>query len=449
MGVRNLVAKRPRRGGRFYPSVRRTRPTRFKDRTMSIDHLESILAEDDATHEARRLAAEKHEARLTAFTGPCAMLTADRQLWEKNRGPLTDIAYCDALASAYVQFGAALKQFGEEWKLGRVGPPSNVQDTAAKAYREQVRLIGLGVEGKHDEIRQALQRTLKHLQKHRSGFAWHFFRWMESDGLPNEIINFTEPPVAANDNAERRGNVVGGAHGHLSAAVAWKEPARSPLPGLSLEQQSRYCQGFAPDWWIPDLECPNWQTNIYPRHRTKESVVDWIAGVETLIRANYGGFQDPAAAAKLKSQLDNDLAIIRRFAPELLEPESPQGTRESEGGKTTARRRGTPKAEAEIKVREWLAANAKDDPAAITRDAVAAGVEVSGATVSRTASWKAFQDRRRTEKATALREIPLTASMQASIPSRCERPDELAALIEEQKADDAGQLRRSENRSGS
>jgi len=121
----------------------------------------------------------------------------------------------------------------------------------------------------------------------------------------------------------------------------------------------------------------------------------------------------------------------------------PAGTRQSEGEKPGAdRSKGIPLAEAEVRVREWLLKNAKDNPAAITRDAVAAGTGVSGSTVSRTSAWKAFRERRDANAQPKPRGVSLTRAIQSVVPGVGETPDELAALVEEQKADEAEQERR-------
>ena len=109
--------------------------------------------------------------------------------------------------------------------------------------------------------------------------------------------------------------------------------------------------------------------------------------------------------------------------------------------------RGVPLQEAEIKVRDWPSEHAEDNPAAITRDAVAEGAGVSPAQVSRTAAWKAFRERRDAEKKPRQREVSLTDNMLAVIPSNADRPDELAALIEEQQQEQAEEERRYKRRS--
>jgi hypothetical protein len=123
----------------------------------------------------------------------------------------------------------------------------------------------------------------------------------------------------------------------------------------------------------------------------------------------------------------------------------PNGTQQGEG-EANNRAKGIPLAEAEILVRDWLLKYAKDNPAGITRDAVAAGIDVSAGQVSKTAAWKAFRERRDAEAKPGAREVPLTDAMQAVVPGDCETPDELAALIEEQRADEAEENRRHNRR---
>jgi hypothetical protein len=116
-------------------------------------------------------------------------------------------------------------------------------------------------------------------------------------------------------------------------------------------------------------------------------------------------------------------------------------------GTPPARRsKGIPRAEAEIRVRGWLAANAKDNPAAITRDAVAAGTGVSAGQVSNTAAWKAFRERRDAETKPGAREVHLSDRMLAVVPSDCELHPEVTALKAEQDAEEAEQDRRHKRR---
>jgi hypothetical protein len=117
--------------------------------------------------------------------------------------------------------------------------------------------------------------------------------------------------------------------------------------------------------------------------------------------------------------------------------------KKAKGGKPPAgRSKRIPRAEAEIRVREWLFVHAKDNPLGIRRDALAKDTGVSTGQVSNTAAWKSFRERRDAETKPGVREVPLTAAMQAVMPSDSEKPDELAALIEEQRKDKAEQERR-------
>lgn len=130
-----------------------------------------------------------------------------------------------------------------------------------------------------------------------------------------------------------------------------------------------------------------------------------------------------------------------------IAPPPPNETQQGEGGTPgNNRAKGIPLAEAEILVRDWLLKHAKDNPTGITRDAVAAGTDVSAGQVSKTAAWKAFRERRDAEAKPGAREVPLTDAMQAVVPGDCETPDELAALIEEQRADEAEENRRHKRR---
>ncbi len=119
-------------------------------------------------------------------------------------------------------------------------------------------------------------------------------------------------------------------------------------------------------------------------------------------------------------------------------------------GKTLAQRRfrGVSLDEAEIRVREWLATNAKENPGSITRDAVSKGTDVSAGQVSNTSAWKVFAARKKAKSKPGPRNVPLTERMEVVIPSDCERPDELAELIEEQEKEKAEDERRKKRRHG-
>lgn len=119
----------------------------------------------------------------------------------------------------------------------------------------------------------------------------------------------------------------------------------------------------------------------------------------------------------------------------------PAGTTESKGGKPRIS-----SDEAEILVGDWLRANAKDDPARVTRDAVADATGVSKGGVSNTAAWKAFKRRRDAESKPGARDVQMSDKMLAKIPSGCAGPDDVAALVEEQRKDEAENERRHKRR---
>jgi hypothetical protein len=113
---------------------------------------------------------------------------------------------------------------------------------------------------------------------------------------------------------------------------------------------------------------------------------------------------------------------------------------------STPQPKGIPLAEANIRVRDWLEANAKENPLAVTRDAVADATGVSKGQVSNTLAWKAFQEGRSKLKQGSVREVPLSEEMQVFIPSDIVPPDELVALIEEQQQEKEEELRRHKRR---
>lgn len=113
--------------------------------------------------------------------------------------------------------------------------------------------------------------------------------------------------------------------------------------------------------------------------------------------------------------------------------------------KGEGRNRGTPKAEANVLVREWLDNHAKEikaDPFAITREGIqkdieeSTGIKVSTGNISNTLAWKTFDSLRKAESKPKPREIPWTDRMQASIPDDLS-PDvaELFAKQEEEKVE--------------
>jgi hypothetical protein len=98
---------------------------------------------------------------------------------------------------------------------------------------------------------------------------------------------------------------------------------RDPLPDLARdenrERQSRYCQGFDPDWFMPALLAAKWRSYWYPREATRESVEHWVKRIDQLRVEYLGPFAEPGRAAELEAERENDLALIREHAPHLLE----------------------------------------------------------------------------------------------------------------------------------
>jgi hypothetical protein len=105
---------------------------------------------------------------------------------------------------------------------------------------------------------------------------------------------------------------------------------RDPLPELARdenrERQSRYCQGFDPDCWIPALVAAEWRSRWYPREETRESVHQWQMMIDQMCVEYLGPWAMPERAAELQTARENDLALIRQYAPRLLETK-PAGSR--------------------------------------------------------------------------------------------------------------------------
>jgi hypothetical protein len=109
--------------------------------------------------------------------------------------------------------------------------------------------------------------------------------------------------------------------------VGEKTGRRGALPELAdddnRDRQSRYCQGFDPDWWLPALLSGRWRTHWYPREMNRESVNQWMDLVDCICVEYLGPFDMPDRAAELQSWRDNDLALIREYAPHLIAPAAP------------------------------------------------------------------------------------------------------------------------------
>jgi hypothetical protein len=102
--------------------------------------------------------------------------------------------------------------------------------------------------------------------------------------------------------------------------------------------------------------------------------------------------------------------------------------------------KGIPLGEANVIVRDWLQAH-REESMAITRDRIAKETGVSAGQVSKCPAWSAFKCAREKMQKREGGEVQLSSRMEAVVPSNCPMPDELAALIEEQEADEAKDAR--------
>lgn len=104
--------------------------------------------------------------------------------------------------------------------------------------------------------------------------------------------------------------------------VAERELRRDPSIDLARDQnrerQSRYCQGFDPDWWMPALLAAKWQSLHYPLRPDVESVRQWASWIDAQRVEYLGPFAMLKQAADLESAKANDLELMRQCRPELI-----------------------------------------------------------------------------------------------------------------------------------
>jgi hypothetical protein len=209
------------------------------------------------------------------------------------------------------------------------------------------------------------------------------------------------------------------------------------------------------DGWQPDVDAidPGGFEKQWALEALRQAMRRDTKGVKTMLKR----FMDGMLVGGLKADswfregLMYELLKVKpppesRFYDAAASPATPapssSGADEGEEGTPPAVRwKGLPLEEANVVVRKWLEANAQDNPAGVTRDRVSAETGISAGQVSNSPAFVAFQDRRKAEAKPSPREIPLTDAIQAAVPSDVETPDELAQLIEEQKAERAREER--------
>jgi hypothetical protein len=96
-----------------------------------------------------------------------------------------------------------------------------------------------------------------------------------------------------------------------------REPRSDLARDEDHERQSRYCQGFDPDWWLPAHLVAKWRTPWYPREATPEAVGQWLKRIDQVRAECLGPASMPERAVELESGRENDLALIREHAPHL------------------------------------------------------------------------------------------------------------------------------------
>jgi hypothetical protein len=99
----------------------------------------------------------------------------------------------------------------------------------------------------------------------------------------------------------------------------WLRREASPVLARDPDRhrQSRYMQGFDPDWWLSALLASKWKSRWYPLKATRESVEQWIDWTEATRVEYLGPFQQPETAQEMESDRLHDLALLRECAPQL------------------------------------------------------------------------------------------------------------------------------------
>jgi hypothetical protein len=106
------------------------------------------------------------------------------------------------------------------------------------------------------------------------------------------------------------------------ALAAYPEADPSELPECNgctsdRDRQSRYCQGFDPDWFVPALLAAEWRSTYYPLEPTFQSFSQWLELVDKLRTEFLGPFDMPERASELKADQLHDVELIRQCCPEL------------------------------------------------------------------------------------------------------------------------------------
>jgi hypothetical protein len=95
--------------------------------------------------------------------------------------------------------------------------------------------------------------------------------------------------------------------------------AHAPDRESNPDRQSRFVQGFDPDWFLPALAADEWKSYWYPLEATRESVKQWQKWIERMRVENLGMFNDPERARQQKADQLHDEELIRRHAPHLID----------------------------------------------------------------------------------------------------------------------------------
>ena len=178
-----------------------------------------------------------------------------------------------------------------------------------------------------------------------------------------------------------------------------------------------------------------------------EDVAGGLIAVLVGLQTNTAGLFARVEGRGVIDRMIGQLALVPPPA-ELEERRQKSPTNEQADADRRPRKKpkGVPADEAEIRVREWLATNARNDPGSVTRDTVASDTGVSAGAVSKTAAWKAFRKRRDADSKIVPRDVPLTDAMKVSMPADDDNED-LEFWVESQ-AKEAARDERHQGRGG-
>lgn len=91
---------------------------------------------------------------------------------------------------------------------------------------------------------------------------------------------------------------------------------------LDFQQTEMVSLGFAWNWWLPLDLARQWRSDTYPATHSREAVNQWRTYMQECVSFANVGQAMRAASGNLQESLANDLNLLRRFDPTLVEGEA-------------------------------------------------------------------------------------------------------------------------------